>query len=72
MTLGISKEGAYFISDAIIYFLSKTQYPDMLINMYPGIDVKEILTQLSYIQRLGESEADCKKIKDFIIGEDIK
>ena len=72
MNLGISKEGAYFISDAIVYFLSKAKYPDMLIDMYPGIDVQEILTQLSYIQRLGESEADYKKIKDFIIGEDIK
>ena len=63
MNLGISKEGAYFISDAIVYFLSKTQYPDMLIAMYPGINVKEILTQLSYIQRLGESEADYVKAR---------
>ena len=63
MNLGISKEGAYFIADAIVYFLSKTQYPDMLIAMYPGINVKEILTQLLYIQRLGESEADYVKAR---------
>ena len=72
MNLEISKEDASFISVAIMYFLSKIKYLDILTDMYPEIDVKDILTQLSHIQQLGESEADCKKIKDFIIGENIK
>ena len=72
MNLEISKKEASFISVAIMYFLSKIEYLDILTDMYPEINVKEILTRLSHIQRLGESEADCKKIKDFIIGEDIK
>lgn len=58
MNLGLSKEGAYFVADAIIYFLKQTKYPDMLLAMYPGIDVEEILSQLTYIQELGESELD--------------
>ena len=58
MNLGLSKEGAYFVADAIMYFLKKTKYPDMLLTMYPGIDVEEILSQLTFIQELGESESD--------------
>lgn len=58
MNLGLSKEGACFVADAIIYFLKKTKYPDMLLAMYPGIDVEEILSQLTFIQELGESESD--------------
>ena len=30
----------------------------MLLAMYPGIDVEEILSQLTFIQQLGESESD--------------
>ena len=58
MNLGLSKEGAYFVADAIIYFLKQTKYPDMLLDMYPGIDVEEILSQLTFIQELGENESD--------------
>ena len=58
MNLGLSKEGAYFVADAIVYFLKQTKYPDMLLAMYPGIDVEEILSQLTFIQQLGESESD--------------
>lgn len=58
MNLGLSKEGAYFVADAIIYFLKQTKYPEMLLSMYPGIDVEEILSQLTFIQQLGESELD--------------
>ena len=58
MNLGLSKEGAYFVADAIVYFLKQTKYPDMLLAMYPGIDVEEILSQLTFIQQLGENESD--------------
>lgn len=58
MNLGLSKEGAYFVADAIIYFLKQTKYPDMLLSMYPGIDVEEILSQLTFIKQLGENESD--------------
>lgn len=58
MNLGLTKEGAYFVADAIIYFLKQTKYPEMLLAMYPGINVEEILSQLTFIQQLGESESD--------------
>ena len=58
MNLGLTKEGAYFVADAIVYFLKQTKYPDMLLAMYPGIDVEEILSQLTFIQQLGENESD--------------
>ena len=58
MNLGLTKEGAYFVTDAIIYFLKQTKYPDILLSMYPGIDVEEILSQLTFIQQLGENESD--------------
>lgn len=58
MNLGLSKEGAYFVADAIVYFLKQAKCPEILLDMYPGIDVKEILSQLTYIQQLGPSESD--------------
>ena len=63
MNLGLSKEGAYFIADAILYFLKQAKYPEILMDMYPGVDVKEILSQLTYIQQLGESESDYAEVR---------
>jgi tyrosyl-tRNA synthetase len=58
MNLEISKKEASFISVAIMYFLSKIEYLDILTDMYPEINVKEILTRLSHIQQLSENELD--------------
>lgn len=69
MNLGLSREGAFFVADAIVYFLKHTQYPDILLDLYPGVDVKEILTQLQYIQQLGESEEDYQHISNIIKGK---
>lgn len=54
MNLGINKQEAVFLEHTITYFLKRTKYPDLLLDMYPGVNVKDILTQLSYIQKLGE------------------
>ena len=66
MNLGLSKEGAYFVSDAIVYFLKHTKYVDLLMSMYPGVDVKEILSQLTFIQELGESETEYIKARKIL------
>ena len=69
MNLNLSREGAFLVADAIIYFLKGTQYPDILLDFYPGVDVKEILTQLHYIQQLGESEEEYQRISNIIKGQ---
>jgi hypothetical protein len=70
MNLGLSREGAFLVADAIIYFLSRhSQHPDILLDLYPGVDVKEILTQLHYIQQLGESEEEYQRISNIIKGK---
>ena len=69
MNLNLSREGAFLVADAIIYFLKSTQYPDILLDLYPGVDVEEILTQLHNIQRLGESEEEYQRISNIIKGK---
>lgn len=69
MNLNLSREGAFLVADAIIYFLKHTQYPDILLDLYPGVDVKEILTQLHYIQQLGESEEEYQRVSNIIKGK---
>ena len=54
MNLSINKEEAKLVSDAITYFFTQSKIPDLLLDMYPGADVKDILVQLSYIIELGE------------------
>ena len=52
MNLNLNKEEARLVSDAITYFFSKV--PDLLLDLYPEADVKDILSQLNYIIELGE------------------
>ena len=54
MNLNINKEEAKFISDALTYFIKSAKLPDLLLTLYPGADVKDILAQLDYIIELGE------------------
>ena len=61
MNLGLSKEGAQLIKDALIYFFKSTAYPDILLDGYPGVDLQDIFNQLEYILILGPSEEDISK-----------
>lgn len=51
MNLNLNKEKAKLVS---IYFFTQSKVPNLLLNMYPRTDVKNILVQLSYIIELGE------------------
>ena len=53
MNLNLNKEEAKLVSDAIVYFFKQSKVPNLLLDMYPGADVKDILVQLSYIIELG-------------------
>ena len=53
MNLNLNKEEAKLVSDAITYFFKQTKVSD-LPYLYPGSDVKNILSQLDYIIKLGE------------------
>ena len=64
MNLGINKQEATFLEHAITYFLNKTKYPDLLMDLYPGVNVKDILTQLQFIKQLGEDAAELEEIKE--------
>ena len=54
MNLNLNKEEAKLVSDAITYFFTQSKVPNLLLDMYPGADVKNVLVQLSYIIELGE------------------
>lgn len=54
MPLGITKEEAEFIDDAIRY-LCKSLGKDMVEALYPDIDLASISTQLSIIKEIGDS-----------------
>jgi hypothetical protein len=54
LNLNLNKEEARLVSDAIAYFFTRSKVPNLLLDMYPGADVKDILSQLNYIIELGE------------------
>ena len=54
MPLGLTKEDAEFVADAII-LCCKTLGIDMVEALYPDIDLKSILTQLDIIKEIGVS-----------------
>ena len=54
MNLNLNKEEARLVSDAITYFFKQTKVPDLLLDLYPGSDVKNIMSQLDFIIELGE------------------
>ena len=54
MNLNLNKEEAKLVSIAITYFFTRSKVPDLLLDMYPGADIKNILSQLNYIIELGE------------------
>ena len=64
MNLGINKQEAEFLEHTILYFLKSSKLPDLLMDMYPGVNVKDILSQLQYIKQLGEDAAGLKEIKE--------
>lgn len=71
MNLGINKQEAVFLEHTITYFLKQSKYPDLLLDMYPGINVEDILTQLFYIQTLGEDGIEeYDKIKKVVLNND--
>ena len=58
MNLGINKQEAEFLEHTILYFLKSSKLPDLLMDMYPGVNVKDILSQLQYIKELGEDYSE--------------
>ena len=51
MNLNLNKKDAKLVS---IYFFIYFKVPNLLLDIYQGADVKNILVQLSYIIELGE------------------
>lgn len=51
MNLNLNKKEAKLVS---IYFFTQSKVPNLLLDIYQGADVKNILVQLSYIIELGE------------------
>lgn len=71
MNLNINKEEAKLISNALAYFIKSTKFPNLLLDLYPGVDIKDILSQLDYIIELGE-EPITEKQKNIFKKGDIK
>ena len=68
MNLGINKQEAEFLEHTILYFLKSSKLPDLLMDMYPGVNVKDILSQLQYIKQLGEDYSEEIKAREVIYG----
>ena len=68
MNLGITKEEARLIHDSLIYFFKRTKLPDLLLDMYPGVDLASLMVQLDIIMDIGDEPID-EKIKKKILGE---
>ena len=51
MNFNLNKEKAKSVS---IYFFTQSKVPNLLLDIYQGADVKNILVQLSYIIELSE------------------
>ena len=68
MNLGINKEEARLIHDSLIYFFKRTKLPDLLLDMYPGVDLASLMVQLDIIMDIGDEPID-EKIKKKISGE---
>ena len=66
MNLNINKEEARFISDALTYFIKSTKVPNLLLDFYPGADIRDILSQLNYIIELGEEPISEETKKKFV------
>lgn len=62
MNLGINKEEAKLIYDALTYFFKSSSIPTTLLEFYPGADLSCILNQLQIIILAGE---DPNEFKDF-------
>lgn len=56
MNLGVNKEEAKFLRDVIHLHLEKTSMPALLIDTYKmlGVDIPDMLAQLSIIAEIGE------------------
>jgi hypothetical protein len=54
MNLGINKEEANLIYDSLKYFFKHTKYPELLLDLYPGVDLDSIFTQLHIIKEIGD------------------
>ena len=66
MNLNINKEEARFISDALTYFIKSTKIPHLLLDLYPGADIRDVLSQLDYIIELGEEPISEETKKTFV------
>ena len=66
MNLGVNKQEAVFLEHTILYFLKMTKYPELLLDMYPGVNVEDLLTQLQYIKELGEDAFELEKAKEIL------
>ena len=60
MNLGINKEEARLIHDSLIYFFKRTKLPDLLLDMYPGVDLASLMVQLDIIMDVGDEPIDEK------------
>ena len=68
MNFGINKEEARLIHDSLIYFFKRTKSPDLLLDMYPGVDLASLMAQLDIIMDIGDEPID-EKTKKKILGE---
>ena len=68
MNFGINKEEARLIHDSLVYYFKQTKLPDLLLDMYPGVDLASLMVQLDIIMDIGDEPID-EKMKKKILGE---
>ena len=68
MNLGINREEASFLQEAILRFIKSSRCPKALIESYKmiGVDVEDILSQLQIIKEIGEIPLTEEEIKEML------
>ena len=66
MNLGLTKQDAEFVENAIIYFVKSFKKSALSIHsVYPNVNIEDLLNQLYYIIELGDDAVEGQKLVEY-------
>ena len=70
MNLGLTKQDAEFVENAIIYFVKSFKKSAISIHtVYPNVNIEDLLNQLYYIIELGDDTVEGQKLIDNLLNK---
>ena len=70
MNLGLTKQDAEFVENAIVYFVKSFKKSAVSIHaVYPNVNIENLLNQLSYIIELGEDAVESQKMMEILLNK---